>query len=95
VCREVSEPLWCPSMRLGYRLGPGDFVQVECACGHTERLTALMLTTAGVGRTKRFRGWEAECAVASVMRKEAAVISIRWAAELGRAATKKSRPCAV
>jgi hypothetical protein len=29
-------------------LGPGDFVQVECACGHIERLTAAMLATAGV-----------------------------------------------
>ena len=29
-------------------LGPGDFVQVECACGHTELLTAAMLETAGV-----------------------------------------------
>ena len=29
-------------------LGPGGFVQVECICGHTERLTAAMLTTAGV-----------------------------------------------
>jgi len=51
-----------------------------------------MLSTAGVGRTKRFRGWEAECAVASVMRREAAVISIRWAAELGKAATKSHGP---
>jgi hypothetical protein len=29
-------------------LGPGDFVRVECACGHIERLTAAMLTTVGV-----------------------------------------------
>jgi predicted nucleic-acid-binding Zn-ribbon protein len=30
-------------------LGPGDFVKVECtACGHTELLTAGMLSTAGV-----------------------------------------------
>ena len=26
-------------------LGPGDFVHVECSCGHTERLTAAMLAT--------------------------------------------------
>jgi len=30
-------------------LGPGDFVQVECGCGHSELLTAAMLATAGVG----------------------------------------------
>jgi hypothetical protein len=29
-------------------LGPGDLVAVECACGHTETLTAAMLATAGV-----------------------------------------------
>jgi len=29
-------------------LGRSDFVQAECICGHTERLTAAMLTTAGV-----------------------------------------------
>jgi hypothetical protein len=30
-------------------LGPDDFVQVECGCGHTELWTAAMLATAGVG----------------------------------------------
>ena len=30
-------------------LGPSDFVQVECICGHRERLTAAILGTAGVG----------------------------------------------
>src|ERR1051326_372949 len=29
-------------------VGPRDLVLVECVCGHTERLTATMLTTAGV-----------------------------------------------
>ena len=29
-------------------LGPGDFVHVECGCGHTELLTATMLATAEV-----------------------------------------------
>jgi hypothetical protein len=28
--------------------GRGDIVEVECVCGHTERLTAGLLTTAGV-----------------------------------------------
>jgi hypothetical protein len=30
-------------------LGPDDFVQVECGCGHVELLAATMLATAGVG----------------------------------------------
>ena len=34
-------------------LGPGDFMHVECACGHTERLTAAMLITAGVARDEK------------------------------------------
>jgi hypothetical protein len=29
-------------------LGPGDVVQIECACGHTEELTAAKLSAAGV-----------------------------------------------
>lgn len=29
-------------------LGHSDLVQVDCTCGHTERLTAEMLITAGV-----------------------------------------------
>jgi hypothetical protein len=50
-------------------LGPCDFVHVECACGHTERLTAAMLATAGVDRTRRFKTWEAECAAANATRR--------------------------
>lgn len=34
-------------------LGPGDFVQVECSCGHTELLTAAMLATAGVAPDRK------------------------------------------
>jgi len=30
-------------------LAPDDFLQVECACGHLERLTPALLATAGVG----------------------------------------------
>jgi hypothetical protein len=34
-------------------LGPGDFVQVECPCGHSELLTAAMLATAGVAPDRK------------------------------------------
>jgi hypothetical protein len=34
-------------------LGPGDLVKVECACGHSELLTAGMLATAGVGPERK------------------------------------------
>ncbi len=29
-------------------LGPGDLVEVECVCGHSQALTASMLATAGM-----------------------------------------------
>lgn len=60
-------------------LGPGDLVAVECGCGHTETLTASMLTTAGVkpsvkvldlGRRLRCRECDA---------KGRALVSIKWA----------------
>jgi hypothetical protein len=35
--------------RLG-DLGPGDLVEVECVCGHSQALTASMLATAGMGK---------------------------------------------
>lgn len=37
-------------------LGPGDLVVVECGCGHTETLTASMLTTAGVAPYQKVQG---------------------------------------
>jgi hypothetical protein len=45
----------------------GDLALVECACCHTERRTAAMLITAGAVR--RFWGYKAECAIASVTRR--------------------------
>jgi hypothetical protein len=37
-------------------LGTGDFVHVECACGHTELLTAAMLATAPGWCSTRYDG---------------------------------------
>jgi hypothetical protein len=34
-------------------LGPGDLVQLECACGHAMVLTPAMLATAGVRSAKK------------------------------------------
>ena len=50
-------------------LGPSDFVHVECACGHIERLTAAMLTTAGVGPVEKVQGWEIECGAGRATRR--------------------------
>ncbi len=43
-------------------LGPGDLVEVECVCGHSQALTASMLATAGMGSPTR-RSWS--CSAAS------------------------------
>jgi hypothetical protein len=39
-------------------LGPSDFVQLECACGHMERLTAAMLANAGVKPDRKVQDLE-------------------------------------
>lgn len=41
-------------------LGPGDLVKIECICGHSELLTASMLTTAGVKTLRDDLGLTAE-----------------------------------
>jgi hypothetical protein len=61
-------------------LGPGDLVQVECACGRIERLTAAMLTTAGLGPDEKVQGLESRMRCHECDEKGRAVISIRWAA---------------
>ena len=60
-------------------LGVGDFVKVECACGHAELLTGKMLSTAGLppytvilDRRRRLRCRECD-------RRGHVDISIRWA----------------
>jgi hypothetical protein len=60
-------------------LGPGDLVQVECLCGHTERLTGAMLTTAGVEPDEKVQGLESRMRCRECDERGRAVISIRWA----------------
>ena len=61
-------------------LGPGDFVQVECACGHIERLTAAMLTAAGVAPNGKVQDLGTRMRCRECDEKGRAVVSIRWAA---------------
>ena len=61
-------------------LGPRDFVHVECACGHIERLTPAMLTTAGIRRDAKVQGLGSRMRCRECFEKGRAVISIRWAA---------------
>ena len=60
-------------------LGPGDFVEVECACGHSELLTAQMLATAGVGPETKVLDLGARMRCRECDAKGRAVVSVRWA----------------
>jgi hypothetical protein len=56
-------------------------VQVECACGHIERLTAAMLTTAGVAPDEKVQGLGNRMRCRERDEKGRAVVSIPWAAK--------------
>lgn len=60
-------------------LGPGDLVIVECACGHTELLTASMLATAGAKPYEVLIGLQARMRCRECDERGKVVVSIRWA----------------
>jgi hypothetical protein len=60
-------------------LGPSDFVLVECICGHTERLTAAMLTSTGVKPDRKVQELGSRMRCRECDEKGRAVISIHWA----------------
>ena len=60
-------------------LGPGDLVQVECLCGHTELLTAQMLATAGVKPYQHVIDLQLKLRCRECDTKGKAVVSVRWA----------------
>ena len=60
-------------------LGSGDLLEIECVCGHVDRLTAAMLATAGARADDKLgdlapRLWCRECD-----ERGKVVVSIRWA----------------
>jgi hypothetical protein len=59
-------------------LGPDDFLQVECAYGHLEHLTAAMLTTAGVGPDQKVLDLKAKLKCRECRWKGRALVSIKW-----------------
>ena len=63
-------------------LGPNDFVHVECACGHTELLTARTLETAGVGSEQKVADLGKRMRCRECDERGQAVVSIRWANKL-------------
>jgi len=60
-------------------LRPGDLVQLECVCGHSEVLTHAMLATAGVRPSDKLLDLapRLRCRECDVRGK--VVVSVRWA----------------
>ena len=68
-------------------LGPGDFVQVDCPCGHTELLTRAMLATAGVASDQKVLDLGSRMRCRECDERGRAEVWIRWGA-----ATNGNRP---
>jgi hypothetical protein len=56
-----------------------DLLVVECVCGHTERLTAQMLTTAGAGAEDKIADLAPRLRCRECDERGKVVVSIRWA----------------
>jgi len=68
-------------MQRGSRnLGPGDLVQLECVCGHSELLTAAMLSMAGVKASDKLVDLAPRLRCRECDARGRAVMSIRWSA---------------
>jgi len=59
-------------------IGPDDWVIVECACCHTEHLTAAMLATAGVKPYTKILDLKRRLKCKSCRWKGRAEVSVRW-----------------
>jgi hypothetical protein len=59
--------------------GPGDFGHVECACGHSQLLTAGMLATAGVAPDRKVLDLGNRLRCRECDERGRAVVSIKWA----------------
>ena len=59
-------------------LGPGDLVHVECVCSHSERLTASMLTTAGIKPYEGILGLQHRMRCRECDQRAKVVVTIRW-----------------
>jgi len=60
-------------------LGPGNFVSIECPCGHTELLTAQMLATARVAPEQKVLDPGDRMRCRECDERGRAVVSIKWA----------------
>jgi hypothetical protein len=60
-------------------LAAEDYLHVECACGHIERLTGAMLLTAGVAPYQKIKGIERRLRCRECDAKGKVIVSIKWA----------------
>ena len=60
-------------------LGPDDWLKVECACGHLERLSAAMLATAGVPSYTKILDLKSRLKCRECRWKGRADLTIEWA----------------
>jgi hypothetical protein len=60
-------------------LGAGDFVNVECACGHSELLTLAMLRTAGIAEHRKILDLQAHMRCRECDELGNVMVSISWA----------------
>ncbi|MGC2463232.1 MAG: hypothetical protein WA446_20030 [Steroidobacteraceae bacterium] len=62
-------------------LGPGDLVELECVCGHSELLTAAMLSSAVVKPSDKLVDLTPRLRCRECDTRGRAVVSIRWKSE--------------
>jgi hypothetical protein len=62
-------------------LGAGDFVVVECVCGHSKLLTVAMLRTARVPEYQKILGLQRQMRCRECDEKGKVAVSVRWAGE--------------
>ena len=60
-------------------LGSGDLLEIECVCGHVDRLTAAMLATAGARIDDKLGDLAPRLRCRECDERGRVVVSIRWA----------------
>jgi hypothetical protein len=63
-------------------LGPGDFVQVDCAaCSHTARLTPAFLSRLGLSPEEKVLDFKDRARCRNCDLRGRAIVSIKWASQ--------------
>ena len=70
-------PLYTARLKV---LGPGDLFEIECVCGHVDRLPATMLATAGTRADDKLGDLTPRLRCRECDERGKVAVSIRWAA---------------